>query len=209
MSARVDLVRTSGNFVLDGGTFAVENNVWVVGDERECIVVDPSHDPDSILETVGSRSLTAIVCTHGHNDHVNGAIPLADKLGAPVLLHPEDRELWDQENPERKPDWSLSEDEVLTVAGLDLHVLHTPGHTWGSVCLHVPERGWLFAGDTLFQGGPGATGRSYSDFDTIIDSISRELLVLDGDTTVYTGHGPTTTIADEASHLDEWIARGH
>ncbi|WP_020672166.1 MBL fold metallo-hydrolase [Amycolatopsis nigrescens] len=209
MAASAELVRTAGDFVLDGGTFAVENNVWIIGDDSECLVVDPAHDPERVLAAVGDRSVTGIFCTHAHNDHINGAAWLADKAGAPVLLHPADRELWDHQYPARKPDWTLSDGEVLSVAGLDLHVLHTPGHTWGSVCLHVPERGWLFSGDTLFRGGPGATGRSYSDFGAIIDSISARLLVLDGRTTVHTGHGEGTTIGAEAPHLDEWIARGH
>ena len=207
--ARLGLVRTAGNFVLDGGTFAVENNVWLVGDETECIVIDPAHDPGAIIDAIGARSVAAVVCTHGHNDHVNGARPLADKVGAPVLLHPADRELWDQENAGRPPDRELADGDVLSVADVQLHVLHTPGHTWGSVCLYVPGNGWLFSGDTLFRGGPGATGRSFSDLGTIIDSIARKLLVLDGDTSVYTGHGPATTIGAEAPHLDDWIARGH
>ncbi|MFD9889271.1 MBL fold metallo-hydrolase [Amycolatopsis sp. NPDC059027] len=209
MSARVDLVRTSGEFTLDGGTFEVENNVWILGDDTECLVIDPAHDPEPVLDAIGTRTVSAIVCTHAHNDHINGAVPLADKVGAPILLHPADRELWDAVYPNRPPDRSLSDGERLTVAGLDVRVLHTPGHTWGGVSLHVPEHGWLFSGDTLFQGGPGATGRSYSDFEVIIASIANRLLVLDGTTTVHTGHGPTTTIAAEAPHLGEWISRGH
>ncbi len=90
-----------------------------------------------------------------------------------------------------------------------LHVLHTPGHAPGAICLYAPELNALFSGDTLFQGGPGATGRSFSDFGEIIDSIRDKLLTLPPETVVYTGHGPTTTIGDEAGHLDEWIARGH
>jgi glyoxylase-like metal-dependent hydrolase (beta-lactamase superfamily II) len=95
------------------------------------------------------------------------------------------------------------------VAGADVTVLHTPGHSRGAVCFHLPDQGWLFSGDTLFAGGPGATGRSFSDFGTIIDSIRDRLLVLDPDTVVHTGHGSDTTIGAERSHLQEWIARGH
>lgn len=209
MSARVELVTTSGQFVLDGGTFDVDNNVWIIGDDREVLVVDPAHDPELILETIGSRTVTAVVCTHGHNDHINGAAPLADKVGAPILLHAEDRELWQQVYPDRQPDGSLSDEEILTVAGTDLQVLHTPGHTWGGISLHDAENARLFSGDTLFAGGPGATGRSYSDFSVITDSIARRLLTLPSETVVHTGHGPTTTVGAEAPHLAEWIARGY
>ncbi len=197
MAARVDRVVTSGVFTLDGGTFEVDNNVWLVGDDREVLVIDAAHDPEAILRAVGERRVTAIVCSHGHNDHINAAVPLADKVGAPVLLHAEDRELWHQVYPDRSPDEVLSSGEVLTVAGTDLEVLHTPGHTWGSVCLHAPEQRWLFSGDTLFEGGPGATGRSYSDHPTILRSVERLFVELHGGTTVHTGHGPTTTIGAE------------
>lgn len=209
MSPRVEPVTTSGQFLLDGGTFDVDNNVWLIGDDREVLVIDPAHDPELILETIGSRSVQAIVCTHGHNDHINGAVPLADKTGAPVLLHADDHELWQQVHLDRPPDATLSDEEVLTVAGADLHVLHTPGHTWGGVSLHAPDQGWLFSGDTLFHGGPGATGRSYSDFSVITASIAQRLLVLPGETVVHTGHGPTTTIGAEAPHLAEWLSRGY
>jgi glyoxylase-like metal-dependent hydrolase (beta-lactamase superfamily II) len=90
-----------------------------------------------------------------------------------------------------------------------LKVLHAPGHAPGAVCLYAPELGTVFTGDTLFNGGPGATGRSYSDFGVIVGSIRERLLTLPPDTVVRTGHGETTTIGDEAPHLEEWIARGH
>jgi glyoxylase-like metal-dependent hydrolase (beta-lactamase superfamily II) len=209
MPARVELVHTSGVFTLDGGTFEVENNVWLVGDERDVVVIDPAHDPKLILEAVGDRDVIGIVCTHGHNDHINGALPVAEKTGAPVLLHADDHELWRQVHPDREPDGTLSDGEVLSVAGTDLEVIHTPGHTWGSVCLHAAGRDWLFSGDTLFSGGPGATGRSYSDFPTIVHSISQRLFRLDGDTVVHTGHGPKTTIGQESPNVETWITRGH
>jgi glyoxylase-like metal-dependent hydrolase (beta-lactamase superfamily II) len=105
------------------------------------------------------------------------------------------------------PDWApgrdLADGQKISVAGAELTVLHTPGHSRGAVCFHLPEQGWLFSGDTLFSGGPGATGRSFSDFGTIIASIRDRLLV------VHTGHRDSTTIGTEAPHLDEWIARGH
>jgi glyoxylase-like metal-dependent hydrolase (beta-lactamase superfamily II) len=200
---------TSGTFSLDGGTWDVDNNVWIIGDEAECVVIDAPHDADAIRAAMGSRRLTAILCTHAHDDHVDAAAALADATGAPVWLHPADRELWDMTYPERAPDRDLSDGQTITVAGAVLTVLHTPGHSRGAVCFHLPDQGWLFSGDTLFAGGPGATGRSFSDFGTIIESIRDRLLVLDQDTIVHTGHGADTTIGAEAPHLQEWIARRH
>lgn len=200
---------TSGTFSLDGGTWEVDNNVWIIGDDREVLVIDPAHDAEAIAERVGDRRVTAIVCTHAHDDHVNQAPLLADSFKAPIMLNPAEAPLWKLTHPDRRPDGELSDEQVLTVAGIDLHLLSTPGHSPGSTCLYVPELKTVFTGDTLFQGGPGATGRSFSSFDTIIDSISRTLLSLPGETTVHTGHGGSTSIGAEAPHLEEWIARGH
>ncbi|MBE4733619.1 MULTISPECIES: MBL fold metallo-hydrolase [Streptomyces] len=210
MTARVERLVTSGTFALDGGTWDVDNNVWLIGDDEEVLVVDAAHDADVISAAVGDRRLVAIVCTHAHNDHVNAAPALAARHGAPILLHPADTVLWKMAHGEEAPDFrELSAGETLHVAGVELTVLHTPGHSPGAVCLHAPALNALFSGDTLFQGGPGATGRSFSDFGTIVASIRDRLLTLPADTTVHTGHGDTTTIGAEAPHLDDWITRGH
>jgi glyoxylase-like metal-dependent hydrolase (beta-lactamase superfamily II) len=208
VSPRIELVTTSGIFSLDGQDFEVENNIWLVGDDHEVIVIDAAHDASPIVDAVGDRRVAAIVCTHGHNDHINAADDLARATRAPIMLHEADRMLWDVVYPERAPDSALREGDVVRVAGNDLRVLHTPGHSPGGVCL-LGDGGHVFGGDTLFKGGPGATGRSYSDFPTIITSIRDRLLTLPANTIVHTGHGDTTTIGDEAPHLDEWVARGH
>jgi len=209
MAVRIELVRTNGIFSIDGEDFDVENNIWLLGDDREVLVIDAAHDAGPIAEAVGGRTVRAIVCTHGHNDHINAADALSHAVGdAPVLLHPADEMLWDTVYPDRKPDAALREGEELDVAGTRLRVVHTPGHSPGGVCLLGPD-GHVFGGDTLFKGGPGATGRSFSDFPTIIVSIRDRLFVLAPDTVVHTGHGDTTTIGDESPHLDEWLARGH
>lgn len=205
---RVEHLVTSGTFALDGGTWEVDNNVWLVGDDDEVVLIDAAHDAQAILDVVGDRRLTAVVCTHAHNDHVNAAPEVAEATGAPILLHPDDAVLWKMVHPARQPDGELADHDVLDVAGVDLRVLHTPGHAPGAVCLHAPALGALFSGDTLFAGGPGATGRSYSDFGTIITSIGQRLLTLPGGTVVHTGHGGTTTVAAESPHLEEWAARG-
>lgn len=209
MAARIDHLVTSGTFSLDGGTWDVDNNVWIVGDDAEAVVIDAAHDADAIAEALGDRRLVAIVCTHAHDDHVDAAPALADRTGAPVLLHPADTELWRLTHPDRAPDGELSDGQEITVAGTVLRVLHTPGHCRGAVSLYAPELGTVFTGDTLFAGGPGATGRSFSDFPTIVESIRAKLLTLPGATVVRTGHGDSTTIADEAPQLDEWLRRGH
>ncbi|WP_367125494.1 MBL fold metallo-hydrolase [Streptomyces phytohabitans] len=208
-SARIEHVVTSGVFELDGGSWEVENNVWLVGDDREVVVIDAAHDAEAVLAAIGDRTLRAILCTHAHNDHINAAPRLSLRTGAPVLLHPDDLQLWTRTHPDRGPDGELHDGRVLTVAGTDLTVLHTPGHAPGSVCLHAPELGTVFTGDTLFQGGPGATGRSFSDFPTIVESIRTRLLTLPDDTVVRPGHGDSTTVGDEAPHLQEWLDRGH
>jgi glyoxylase-like metal-dependent hydrolase (beta-lactamase superfamily II) len=204
----VERVVTSGVFALDGHEWDVENNVWLVGDGSEVLVVDAAHDARPILDAVGGRRVTAVVLTHGHNDHINAAPALAEATGAPVYLHSEDLLLWHQVFPGTNPDRWLDDGLELHTGGVTLTVLHTPGHSPGGCCLW-DGAGTLFSGDTLFQGGPGATGRSYSDFPTIIGSIRDRLLVLPAETVVHTGHGDDTTIGEEAPHLDEWIARGH
>ncbi|WP_069161749.1 MBL fold metallo-hydrolase [Nocardia altamirensis] len=208
MSERIDRVVTSGTFSLDGGTWDVDNNVWLIGDDHQVLVIDAAHDADAIAAAVGTRTVTAILCTHGHNDHVTVAPELSKRLDAPILLHPGDDPLWRMTHPDT-PYRSLAGIDRITVAGTDIDILHTPGHSPGSVSLHLPEAAALFTGDTLFAGGPGATGRSYSDFDTIIASIRERLLTLPEETTVHTGHGDTTTIATEKPALADWIARGH
>jgi glyoxylase-like metal-dependent hydrolase (beta-lactamase superfamily II) len=205
----IEHVTTAGVFSLDGEDFDVENNIWLVGDDHEVIVVDAAHDAAPIADAVGDRTVRAILCTHGHNDHINAADALSRATGgAPVLLHPDDEMLWDAVYPDRKPDGAVRDGDEIEVAGARLRIAHTPGHSPGGLCLLGPD-GHVFGGDTLFQGGPGATGRSYSDFPTIIESIRDRLLVLPADTVVHTGHGESTTIGAEAPHLDEWIARGH
>lgn len=202
-------VVTSGTFSLDGGTWDVDNNVWLVGDENEVVVIDAAHDLAKILAGINGRRVVAIVCTHGHDDHVNQAPALSDAVGAPVYLHPAEAPLWAMAHPDRSPDHDLCDGDVLTAGGIELHAIATPGHSPGSTCLHVPALTTLFSGDTLFQGGPGATGRSFSSFDTIIDSLRTRVLTLPGETTVRTGHGDPTSIGAELPHLEDWIVRGH
>ncbi len=207
MSIRVNHGVVSGTFSLDGETFDVDNNIWVVGDDDECVVIDAPHSVDAILEVVAGRKVKAILLTHAHDDHCRVAPGLREAVnsgaGAPILLHPDDRPLW--ELTHGGPDdvdaylWDvdLADGMEIEVAGTALRVLHTPGHAPGAVCLSAPDLGCVFTGDTLFQGGPGATGRSYSDRPTLEDSIRAKLFALPDDTVVHTGHGDDTTIGAE------------
>jgi len=208
VTARVEHLMTSGTFSLDGQTFDVENNVWLLGDDDEVLVVDAPHDAAAIAAAVGDRRVVAIACTHAHDDHVRSAPELAERLSTQVLLQPDDRVLWELTHPRRQPDGALRDGMVLEVAGTGVHVLHTPGHAPGAVCFSVPDLGVVFSGDTLFSGGPGATGRSYSDYPTILDSIRTRLFALPPETVVHTGHGDDTTVGAEAPSYDEWAARG-
>ena len=207
MAVRIDRVVTSGTFSLDGEDFDVENNVWVVGDDEECIVVDAAHDAAPILKAIGERECLAVVCTHGHNDHINVAVEVAEATECEIAMHADDTMLWEDVYDDDYPDISLAEGGAFSVGGVRLDVLHTPGHSPGAICLYAPELSAVFSGDTLFKGGPGATGRSHSDFPTILKSIKTKLLVLPPFTRVLTGHGDETTVAAEAPSYDEWVKR--
>ena len=200
-SGRLDNAVVAGTFSLDGETFEVENNIWVLGDDRECVVVDAPHDVDAILEVIGGRRVAAIVCTHAHDDHVRVAPELSRRVSAPILLHPDDAALWALTHPDRSWDEDLEGGQEILVADLTLRELHTPGHAPGAVCLYVERLGCVLTGDTLFNGGPGATGRSYSDRPTLERSIVEHLFVLPDDTVVHTGHGEDTTIGAERVRL--------
>lgn len=210
----LDLVTTNGVFSLGEHHFELVNNVWLVGDQDEVVVIDASHDHRPIAAAVDGRKVVAIILTHGHNDHLNAAVALREAVSAPVHLHPADRMLWDSTHPRSAPDAELADGLVFKVAGSTLEVLHTPGHTPGS-CSLLWRRGAhdegeeplvVFSGDTLFPGGPGATGgRPYSDEATILRSIKERLLVLPAATQVLPGHGEGTTIADEAPGVLELV----
>jgi glyoxylase-like metal-dependent hydrolase (beta-lactamase superfamily II) len=201
MGVRIDHAVTHGTFSLDGETFDVDNNVWVLGDDDECVVVDAPHDVEAILALVAGRRVKAILCTHAHDDHVRVAPALRTAVHAPILLHPDDRPLWGLTHPDELWDVDLSDGQAIEVGGTAVRVVHTPGHAPGAVCFVVDDLGCVFTGDTLFEGGPGATGRSYSDHDQLVGSIRERLLPLGDDLVVHTGHGADTTLGAERANL--------
>lgn len=226
MSVRVEHLVTAGNHDPEGPP-EHENNVWLIGDDDEVIVIDPAHDAEAVAEAVAGRRVVEILLTHGHWDHVRAALDFAQLAGARVWLNPEDDFLWEQEHggdvveqgsyetgetvlvpPDAGGYEPLTDGLRFTVAGAEVEARHTPGHTPGSTSFVVEDLGVVFSGDTLFEGGPGATRWDYSSFDAIIGSITGRLFTLPDDTEVHTGHGPSTTIGAERPHLDEWVARG-
>jgi hydroxyacylglutathione hydrolase len=187
-------------------------NCSVIGDEHthEGIVIDPGDDIENVLQAVRKHGLTIkqIVITHAHIDHVGGAMKLRAATGAPILLNKSDHALLKMIDVQaawigmRSPgpveiDQSIEDQDVIKVGNLQASVLHTPGHTQGSVCLYFPAEKKLIAGDTLFQGSIGRTDLPGGNFEQIIDSLLSRLLALPDETIVIPGHGELTTIGEE------------
>ena len=187
-------------------------NCTILGDEqsRQAIVVDPGYDIPRILATLAKHQLTVrqIVVTHAHIDHIASALDLKQITGAPILYNAADLPLtammdeqaaWiGVEAPKVKPpDHSPADSEHVSVRGIDAKILHTPGHTEGSLCLHLPAESLLLAGDTLFAGSVGRTDLPGGNYHKLLQSIRERLLPLPDTTLVIPGHGPATTIGEE------------
>ena len=187
-------------------------NCTILGDEtsREAIVVDPGYDIPQILTKLAAHQLTVrqILITHAHIDHIAGALELKRITGAPILYSQADLpqlDIMDEQakwlgvaTPEvRLPDHSPADNETISVRGLEGTVIYTPGHTEGSLCLHLPTHNLLLAGDTLFANGVGRTDFPGGDQDKLFASIRDRLLPLPDKTVVVPGHGAETTLADE------------
>ena len=181
---------------------AYQTNCYIIHEEasKTCCVIDPGYDADRILDKLEDLGLTleAILLTHGHFDHVGAVKDLAAETQCDVYIHPDDLSL-----PPMMTAGALyytktyTEGSLLKLAGLDISVLHTPGHTPGSVCLLAETT--IFSGDTLFQGSCGRTDLPGGDWATITRSLKR-LAALEGNFWVYSGHGPSTTLRDEKKY---------
>ena len=180
-----------------------ENNVFVVRDKGsgEALIIDAANEHDLLLEVSRATGVRRVLTTHGHWDHIQAVTALRD-AGIEVGIASADAEMLPSY------DFTIPDDDVLTVGGLRLRSIHTPGHTPGSTCFLLAGHPVLFSGDTLFPGGPGNTTFENASFSEIISSIDRRLFTLDPDTLVLPGHGLDTTIGTERPHLDAWIERG-
>jgi glyoxylase-like metal-dependent hydrolase (beta-lactamase superfamily II) len=180
----------------------LDNNVYLIEDTAsgDALLIDAADDPDAIVQFVGDTNVTGVFTTHGHWDHHEAVPDVLQALDAPFMLHPLDSTI------AGKPMDAAIEAGALAIGRTEAMVLHTPGHTPGSVCLSLP--GAVFTGDTLFPGGPGATRFHHSSFDTIIESVETELFGLPDETEVFPGHGTSTKVGTERPQLESWIERG-
>ena len=202
MDARIAQVTAAG------GVTATDSNAWIVGDGQEVIVVDPGRDAHGVLQAVGDREIIAVICTHGHGAHVAAALDVAARDEAPVALHPRDRIVWRETHRDTDPEIEMEDGGIFEVADVSLEVIHTPGHSPGSVCLYSEELEAVFSGDSLLAAGPAPHEGEYPDFPAQLSAIGEHLLTLPADTRVLPGHGEETTVADALKRFDSWVTAG-
>ena len=189
----------------NGSPEAGEANTWLIGDDDEVIVIDPGEDADSVLEQVGEREVLAVICTHGHACHVAAAVAVAERDEAPVALHRADRLLWRTVHDGTGPEIEMADGGRFDVADVQLEVIHTAGHTPGSVSLYCADLDVVFTGDTLAAGGPVPHEGTFTDFPGQLTAIGEHLLDLPRPTRVLPGHGDEITIGDAAKRFDGWV----
>jgi glyoxylase-like metal-dependent hydrolase (beta-lactamase superfamily II) len=187
---------------------ATEANAWLIGDDDEVIVIDPGEDADGVLEQVGEREILAVICTHGHAGHVAAAVEVAERDEAPVALHRADRLLWRAVHDSGDPEIEMAEGGRFDVADVRLEVIHTPGHTRGSVSLYCEDLEVVFTGDALAASGPVPHEGVFADFPGQLTAIGERLLDLPPRTRVLPGHGEESTIGDAAKRFDGWVSAG-
>ena len=199
MDARVERVEVAGK---------PDRNAWVIGDDEEVVVIDPGGDAEAVLATVGDREILAVICTHGHERHVAAAPEVAERDEAPVALHPKDLLSWREAHGDADPEIEMEEGGSFEVAGVTLEVLHTPGHTPGSVSIYCDDLGVVFTGDALVAEGACPHAGEFPNFSSQVSAIGAELLTLPGTTRVLPGHGEEITIAAAEKQFDGWISAG-
>ncbi len=206
--------------LIDGRSlWLAETNCYVLAQEKggPCIIIDAPADLEGIAGLLAANDLypEALLVTHAHIDHAGGAASVVDKWSISAYLHPDDE--WLAADPMAQlrslfggvlPEWlgtfdppetwaPLSHGVPLQLAGIDIGVLHTPGHTPGHCCFHLPGEGILFSGDQLFAGSIGRTDLPGGSFSDLMRSMAKHIMTLDDATAVLPGHGPTTTISRE------------
>jgi glyoxylase-like metal-dependent hydrolase (beta-lactamase superfamily II) len=181
-------------------------NAWLVGDDEEVIVIDPGSDADAVLAAVGEREILAVICTHGHPAHIAAATVVADRDDAPIALHSLDLVPWRETHQDGDPDIAMADGGLFEVADVQLEVIHSPGHSPGSVCLYCEGLGVLFTGDTLLASGPAPHDGDYPDYAGQLTAIGEQLLTMPGDTRVLPGHGEELTVAIAERQFDSWAA---
>jgi len=199
MDARIDRVDSGGGKAC---------NTWLVGDDEEVIVVDPGRDTEAVLAATAGREILAVICTHGHPAHVAAAPEVAARDDAPVALHPRDLLAWREAHRDSQPEIEMEEGGVFEVADVALEVIHTPGHSPGSVSLYCEELGVVFSGDALLAEGPAPHEHEFPDFAGQLSAIGEELLALPEETRVLPGHGEELTVAAAGKRFDSWVAAG-
>ena len=183
-----------------------EVNTWIIGDDEEVIVIDPGTDPAGVLDAVGDREILAVICTHGHADHVTAAIEVAERDEAAVALHPRDRMRWRETHPDEPADIEMADGGIFEVSDVALEVIHTPGHSPGSVSLYCEDLAVVWSGDALVAAGPAPHEKEFPDLPGQFSAIGEELLPLPGDTRVLPGHGEELTITMAEKQFDSWVA---
>lgn len=201
MDARIDRVP-------DGATGPAGCNTWLLGDDEEVIVVDPGEDAEAVLAAASGREILAVICTHGHRAHVAAALAVAGSDGTPVALHPRDLLAWRETHLRQDPDIEMEEGGIFEVADVALEVIHTPGHSPGSVSLYSEELAVVLTGDALLADGPAPHDGGFPDFPRQLSAIGEALLTLPEETRVLPGHGGQTTIREAGQRFDSWASVG-
>ncbi len=188
-------------------------NSYIFGrrDEGKCLVIDPGDDPDKILRTANFHGLEVecVLLTHGHLDHVIGCREIRARVGCKVGIHRLDEEMFINSSrqgivlgypaqDQTPPDFYFDEGDELELAGFQINVFHTPGHTPGSVCFYTGDV--LFSGDLLFAGSIGRTDLPGGSYEMLMNSVIQKVFTLSDETIVYPGHGPKTTVGFEKRH---------
>ena len=185
-----------------------DSSAWVIGDDDEVIVIDPGQDAAGVLEAVGDREILAVICTHGHAAHVGAAVEVAERDEAPVALHRADRLHWRATHEGTEAEIEMSDGGQFDVADVQLEVMHTAGHTAGSVSLYCADLEAVFTGDALLASGPAPHDGEYPDFPAQLTAIGERLLGLPPGTRVLPGHGEETTISAATKRFDSWVTAG-